>query len=131
MIVDTSAWIDYLRATGSRADLQVGNALRSGTRMLLPPVVLQEVLQGARSPAHYMQLQRELDLLPVFEPDDLASLHGHAAMLYARCRWQGLTVRSPIDCVVAACALEADLPLLANDRDFLALCAVEPALRMI
>jgi predicted nucleic acid-binding protein len=58
-------------------------------------------------------------------------LHAQAALLYARCRWQGLTVRNPIDCVVAACALEADLPLLARDDDFVHLQRIEPALQLM
>jgi predicted nucleic acid-binding protein len=42
-----------------------------------------------------------------------------------------LTVRSPLDCVVAACALEADMPLLARDQDFAALARIEPKLKLI
>ena len=131
MMVDTSAWIEYLRATGSRADQRVLRALRGGEPIIVPAVVVQEVLQGARSPAHFIQLQRELDQLPVFEPDDLTDLHRRAAQLYARCRWQGLTPRSPNDCVVAACALEADLPLLARDADFDAIASIEPQLKLL
>ena len=54
-----------------------------------------------------------------------------AAMLYARCRWQGLTVRSPNDCVVAAVAIASGLPLLAQDRDFKSIAHVAPALRLV
>ncbi len=131
MIVDTSAWIEYLRATGSPPDRTISKALAYGEALLIPAVVLQEVLQGAKSPEHYMRLQRELDQLPVFEPEDVVELHRHAALLYARCRWRGLTVRSPMDCVVAACALEADLPLLARDKDFEAIAQIEPLLKLI
>lgn len=131
MMVDTSAWIEYLRATGSRADQRVTRALRGGEPIVVPAVVLQEVLQGARSPTHFIQLQRELEQLPVFEPDNLADLHRQAAQLYARCRWLGLTPRSPNDCVVAACALEADLPLLARDADFDAIASIEPQLKLL
>lgn len=131
MMIDTSAWIEYLRGTGSSADRQVLRALREGEAIVVPAVVLQEVLQGARSPSHFVALQRELDHLRVFEPDDLADLHRHAAQLYARCRWQGLTPRSPNDCVVAACALEAGLPLLARDADFDAIASIEPKLQLL
>lgn len=131
MMVDTSAWIEYLRGTGSSADRRVLRALREGEAIVVPAVVLQEVLQGARSPSHFIALQRELDQIPVFEPDDLSELHRHAAQLYARCRWQGLTPRSPNDCVVAACALLADLPLLARDADFDAIASIEPQLQLL
>ena len=52
-------------------------------------------------------------------------------MLYARCRWQGLSVRSPNDCGVAACAIASDLPVLTQDRDFECIASVEPALRWV
>ena len=131
MIVDTSAWIEYLRATGSATDKHLNQVLMQGGLVLVPPVVLQEILQGAKSPAHYLALQKEMDQVPVFEPDNLSDLHRLAGLLYARCRWQGVTVRSPIDCVVAACALEADMPLLACDRDFAAIVQIEPQLKLI
>jgi predicted nucleic acid-binding protein len=131
MIVDTSAWVEYLKATGSFCDLHLQQGLLQGRTLLLPSVVLQEVLQGARSPSHYMALQRELEQLPMFEPLNVHDLHRQAALLYARCRWQGFTVRSPMDCVVAACALEVDMPLLARDRDFADIVKIEPKLKLI
>ncbi len=57
MLVDTSAWVEYLRATGSAQDIALGRALQSEDGVLMPAVVLQELLQGARSPHHYMALQ--------------------------------------------------------------------------
>ena len=131
MIVDTSAIIELLRATGSPVHLRLERALRRTEPMHVPAVVLQEILQGARSPGHFSELQTQMDMLPLFEPEDHAGLHRQAALLYARCRWQGLTPRSPIDCIVAASALELDVPLLANDRDFSTIASVEPRLRLI
>lgn len=131
MIVDTSAIIEFLRATGSPSHRALAHALRAETALWIPAVVLQEVLQGARDASHFVRLQFQLDQLPIFEPEDACELHRQAALLYARCRWQGVTVRSPIDCVVAACALEADLPLLARDRDFADICRIEPKLQLV
>ena len=131
MMVDTSAWVEYIRATGSFCDLRLQQTLMRGDAVFVPAVVLQEVLQGARSPSHYMALQSELEQVPVFDPLDVHELHRQAGLLYARCRWQGVTVRSPMDCVVAACALEADMPLLARDSDFSDICRIEPKLRLV
>jgi predicted nucleic acid-binding protein len=36
-----------------------------------------------------------------------------------------------MDCIVAACALEADIPLLARDSDFSDICRIEPKLRLV
>ena len=75
--------------------------------------------------------QNALETIDVFEPQDWAHLHAQAGLLYARCRWHGLTMRNPIDCVVAACALEAELPLLARDADFVHLQRVAPQLQLV
>ena len=131
MIADTSAWVEFLRRTGSRCDLLLRKALRAEQSVWLPAVVLQELLQGARNPAQFTRMAAELERLPGFESIDPRDLARDAAMLYARCRWQGLTIRSPNDCVVAACAIASDLPVLASDSDFEAIARVEPALRLL
>ena len=131
IIVDTSAWIEYLRATGSRVDRYVVKCLQDKLELLMPAVVLQELLQGARTPRHYIELHKQLDAVPRFEPFDPYDLHSQAAMLYARCRWQGLTIRNPIDCVVAACAIEAECPLLARGMDFKHIASVDPRLILL
>jgi predicted nucleic acid-binding protein len=130
MIVDSSAIIELLRGTRTPEHLALERALLAEASLWIPAVVLQEVLQGARNASHFVRLQAQMDHLPVFEPEDALELHRQAALLYARCRWQGVTVRSPNDCVVAACALESDMPLLARDRDFADICRVEPKLRL-
>ena len=131
MIVDTSAIIEFLRGTGSSTHHALAQSLLKEVPLWIPAVVLQEVLQGARDASHFIRLQAQLDQLPAFEPEDTHELHRQAALLYARCRWQGVTVRSPMDCVVAACALEAKMPLLACDRDFAEICRIEPKLQLI
>ena len=131
MIIDTSAVIEFLRGTGSRTHRALAQVLRDEVPVWIPAVVLQEVLQGARDASHFVRLQAQLDQLPVFEPEDTHELHRQAALLFARCRWQGVTVRSPMDCVVAACALETGMPLLALDRDFSGIAHIEPKLQLI
>ena len=41
-----------------------------------------------------------------------------AAALYRHCRRQGETVRKLLDCLIAAVAIRAGIPVLHNDRDF-------------
>jgi hypothetical protein len=129
MIADTSAWIEMLRATGSPVDQRLQQVLRKGQKLLMPDVVYQEVLQGCANAQQFMRLQAQLDLVPAFMPDDARETARQAAILYARCRWQGITIRSPNDCLIAACAIEAEEPLLHADRDFERMAAIEPRLR--
>ena len=129
MIADSSAWIDMLRGPASEVGRRLEQALRQGEPLLMPYVVYQEILQGASSARHFVSLQAELDKVPSFAPDDSHETARQAAMLYARCRWAGMTIRSPNDCLIAACALEADVPLLHADRDFERIATVAPLLR--
>lgn len=55
----------------------------------------------------------------------------HAAGIYARCRWSGITIRSANDCLIAAECIELDQPLLHRDLDFTRIAAIEPALQLI
>ena len=74
MIVDTSAVIELLRATQSPTDLRLRRALIRAEPVCIPAVVLQEVLQGARSPSDFIRLQAEMETFPLFEPEDVAEL---------------------------------------------------------
>jgi predicted nucleic acid-binding protein len=119
-LVDTSAWIELLRATGSPVDRALTEALASGRPLWLTGVVLQEVLQGARTRAQAGDLRRVLAACVVVEPV-FPETYEHAATLYRRCRRAGLSVRGTVDCLVAAVALEHGLAVLGVDRDLRAL----------
>jgi predicted nucleic acid-binding protein len=119
-LVDTSAWIELLRATGSPVDRALTEALASGRPLWLTGVVLQEVLQGARTRAKAGDLRRVLAACVVVEPV-FPETYEHAATLYRRCRRAGLSVRGTVDCLVAAVALEHGLAVLGVDRDLRAL----------
>jgi len=131
MIVDTSAWIEFLRASDSAVDRRLRRALRDAEEVWVPEVVYREVLQGASNLSSFYELQELLDSMPAYVSADPWEMSRNAALLYARCRWQGFTVRSPNDCLIAACAIEADQPLLAQDRDFAAIARIEPKLQLI
>ena len=131
MIVDTSAWIEFLRGTGSRSDLALQQAFKNASAIWIPEVVYREVLQGAGSVAHFIQLQTALDELAHYVSPDSYELARSAALLYAQCRWRGVTIRSPNDCLIAACAIEAEVPLLHADRDFLTLASIDKRLKLI
>ncbi len=128
MIADSSAWIEMLRATGSHADLRLRQVLQKGAPLLMPFTVYQEVLQGVADARQFMSLQAQLDQVPRFEPEDVHETARQAALLFARCRWQGVTLRSANDCLIAACAIEAGEPLLHSDRDFDRIAAIDPRL---
>jgi predicted nucleic acid-binding protein len=129
MMADSSAWIEYLRATDSDADRRLTIALTRRERIWIPEIVYQEVLQGAGNPTHFLQLQTLMDAAAPWSAPDAHEPARQAALLYARCRWQGITIRSANDCLIAISAIEAGEPLLHADRDFERIAAIEPRLR--
>lgn len=41
-----------------------------------------------------------------------------AAEIYRSLRRKGITIRKSVDCMIASVAIENDIPLLHNDKDF-------------
>ena len=114
IMVDTSAWVEYTRDTGSAVCREL-QAL-SGEELAICDVVRMELLAGARSEHELDSLIRVLDRavnLPM-RPED----YEDAAALYRLCRRHGETVRSLIDCVVGALAVRIGVPILHQNGDF-------------
>lgn len=97
--------------------------------IVLAPVVVQELLQGARGEAQLAELRAYFERLPQLMPN--GKTYAEAGALYARCRWVGITPRSPHDCLIAQLAVEHGVPLLQDDRDFEAIAGVETRLVLI
>jgi len=114
ILIDTSAWIEFLRDTGSpvcnRAD-----ALLAEDVAICDPVRM-EVLAGAMNEQHLHQLRRLLARAAVLPTGPID--YDHAAAIYRQCRREGETVRKLIDCLIGAVAMSADAAILHRDADF-------------
>jgi predicted nucleic acid-binding protein len=131
MLVDSSVWIAYLRGDSlTEVDL-LTNALETGESIWLAPPILQEVLQGADNSERFNRWDRVLGELPMVIAPSAREAARNAAHLYARCRWAGITPRSANDCLIAAHAIFAEVPLLHHDRDFNLIATVEPKLTLV
>ena len=117
MIVDTSAWVEYLRRTESPFDLFLDDAVRSGRPIATPAPVVMELLAGSRTESEAGRLHRLLSRFEVLVPDSLGEFQ-HAALIQRTCRRAGCTIRSIVDCMIAATAIDEGRPLLARNRDF-------------
>jgi predicted nucleic acid-binding protein len=131
MLVDSSVWIDFLRGIGSPQTQLLRNALGARKAVWLAPPILQEVLQGAESPERFAKWNRVLGELPMIEAESMRALAADAAKIYATCRWNAFTPRSANDCLIAAYAIHASMPLLHADRDFTGIAEHEPRLRIM
>ncbi len=116
-LVDTSAWIEFLRATGSATHGAVRRLLDDDERTHTTDVVVMEVLAGARDDDHRDRLRRLLarcEHVPIEGLDDFEA----AADLYRACPAGGDTAPALTDCLIAVVALRESLPVLHADRDF-------------
>lgn len=114
ILIDTSAWIEFLRDTGSPSCNRVDTLL--GEEIASCDAIRMEVLAGARNEQHLQQLRRLLaraTVLPT-EPIDFEN----AAALYRQCRHEGETVRKLIDCLIASVAIRANATVVHRDSDF-------------
>lgn len=117
MIVDTSVWIEFFDASESPADRWLTERIGTDSRIVVPEVVLMELLIGttdeSRAALRRQRLQRFAiePLAPIRDAEDAAAIH-------RQCRRRGQTVRSLIDCQIAAMAMRLDEPVAHRDRDF-------------
>ncbi len=114
ILIDTSAWIEFLRDTASPACERVEAVLALDIAVADP--IRMEVLAGARNEQHLTQLRRLLARGVVLHTNPID--YDQAAILYRQCRANGDTVRKLIDCLIAAVAIRNDIAILHLDPDF-------------
>jgi predicted nucleic acid-binding protein len=120
VLVDTSAWIEVFRRPPRLAIEEVVDFDEIVT--CLP--VVQEVLQGFISEDAFRIGRDAMLALPMVESPLGPDLFLEGVDLYRRARRAGITIRSGIDCLIAACAIRHDLTVLHSDRDYPALARI-------
>jgi predicted nucleic acid-binding protein len=125
LLVDTSAWIEIFRKPARLTLDELGGLDEVVT--CLP--VVQEVLQGFRDERAYRVARESIWALPIVEAPLRAEVVEEAIGLYRDARRAGFTVRSSVDCLIAACALRHGLTVVHRDRDFAAIARVSPLLQ--
>ena len=93
-------------------------------------VIYQEVLQGAASEAKFDYLAEYMGSQTFYHPRDPIESYREAALIYCSCRRAGITIRSSMDCLIARVAIEHELILLHDDRDFENMAGVVPELAL-
>ena len=128
-LIDTSVWIDYFREVKKPHVYAFHSILDQKIPYGISSVIFQEILQGAATVLSFSKLVEYLSTLRIYEPEDSILSYQNAAKLYFDCRKQGITIRSTIDCLIAEIAIENNLILLHNDKDFEALSQTTPAFK--
>jgi predicted nucleic acid-binding protein len=125
ILVDSSAWIEFLRATGSPAHLHLRSALEQEGELASTDVIVMEILAGARDTDDRDRLRRLLYSVEFVAVDGPAD-YEQAAELYRACRAGGETPRKLTGCLIATVAIRNDAALLCEDADFAAIARHSP-----
>jgi predicted nucleic acid-binding protein len=120
ILADTSAWIEYDRATGSFVHRRVAELIAAEGPLSVTEPVIMEVLAGARSDQRELDLRRLLLRFRLLRFEAAADFDA-AARIYRRCRTAGFTPRGMVDCMIAAVAWRHGASLLAQDADLIRL----------
>src|SRR4030043_1583617 len=116
VLVDTTVWIDFFAAKSTPEVAELERMLNEEEDICTCGIILTEVLQGIRGDEDYQRTLSRFNtflFLPMNHPAFV-----RAADLYRSLRRRGITIRKPVDCIIASVAIEHDIALLHNDRDF-------------
>lgn len=116
ILIDTSVWIDFLAGRQTPQVAAILSILKEEETVSYIGPILQELLQGCANEADAAAIEQHFEPFIELHPD--RSSYRLAAKIFRDCRAHGFTIRSSIDCLIAACALEHDCTILHRDRDF-------------
>jgi predicted nucleic acid-binding protein len=116
ILVDTSAWVEYDRATGSPVDRRLTQLITDESEVAVTEPVVMEVVAGARSAERAEDLRRMLRRFELVH-FDAATDFDAATRIYRACRRVGVTPRGLIDCMIASVAHRSGAAVLARDAD--------------
>lgn len=125
ILVDSSAWIDFLRGRDSDAAARLKQLIQQGADLATTEPVIMELLAGADTPARLAALEKLTNGLPLLGIDPRLDFPA-AAVLFAAGRRGGRTIRSLVDCLIASVAIRHDVALLHKDADFDVIAQLAP-----
>lgn len=120
VLVDSSIWLDVLRG---RLDFE---SLLDEREIAICPPIAQELLQGALDAESYEIAWRIIFASQMLDDPMPLDRFEEAAHIYRRCAWKGYTITSAFDCLIVACAIRNNVPLLQRDYDFERIAEIAP-----
>jgi predicted nucleic acid-binding protein len=116
IIIDTTIWIDFFAGCPEPHVSYLEELLRNDEDICICGVILTEILQGIRDNNQFKKTAAYLKNL-LFLPMNYDTFI-QSAEIFRSLRKKGTTIRKPIDCMIAAVALDHNVPLFHNDRGF-------------
>jgi predicted nucleic acid-binding protein len=116
ILVDSSVWVEYDRATHSPSHLRLQELIENDGPIAVTEPIVMEICSGARDDRRESDLRRLLGRFQLLSFDAVSDFDG-AVRIYRRCRAAGITPRGMLDCMIAAVAWRRQASLLAHDAD--------------
>ncbi len=116
VLVDTTVWIDFFSGRSLPHVKALEDLLVSREDLCICGIILTEVLQGIRTDSEF-EKTRDLFSNLIFLPMRYSTFL-RSAEIYRSLRQKGITIRKTVNCMIASVALENDIALLDNDKDF-------------
>lgn len=116
ILVDSSAWVEYDRATGSSVDTRLTRLVSDEAELAVTEPVVMEIVAGAVDDAREADLRRLLQRFELLRFDPVVDFDA-ATRIYRACRRVGVTPRGMVDCMIASVAARHGATLLAQDAD--------------
>jgi predicted nucleic acid-binding protein len=117
ILVDTTVWIDFFRGSETPQSRAFQALIADGELVVITDIILTEILRGTGGDKEYATVKQRLASFPCLTARAPKTFI-HAADLYRSCRKKGVTVRSTVDCLIAAVCIENKASLLHHDSDF-------------
>ena len=131
ILIDTSILIGYFKGLKGNPYDKLDSLIDQNIPIGICNQVYQEVLQGAKNEKEFYLLKEYLDMMDIYDLRFGRKSYENAAWLYFKCRKAGITPRNTIDLIIAQTAIDNNLLLLHNDKDFVQISEIISELKLL
>lgn len=117
ILVDTSVWVDFFNRRNSIYSQKLKELIKNEEELCLVDIIITEILQGINDDTLFDEIKTYLFDFPIFKAKDIDT-YIRTADIYRICRKNGRPIRKTIDALISAIAIENNLEIFHNDRDF-------------
>jgi len=130
ILVDTSILVGYFKGVKGIPYDKMNYIINNDIPYGICNYVYMELLQGSASEHEYKLLNEYLSTLPFYDLKYGKESFKNASQIYMNCRKKGITIGSTIDLLIAETAMENDLYLFHNDKDYFNIAKVYKNLKI-
>jgi predicted nucleic acid-binding protein len=131
ILIDTSILIGYFKGNKGEPFNRLDSLIEQNIPLGICNLVYQEVLQGSKNEKEFVLLNEYLNTLDFYDLRYGKKSYENAAWIYYKCRKAGITMRSTIDLIIAQIAIDNNLLLFHNDKDYVQISQVIPDLKLL